>query len=204
MAAIVAACNGALQAYDGWGNMIYVAGEIREPGKNIPRSVIIGLFVCIAVYLLVTAAMMYILPVDTMAGSSLVASDATEVAFGTIGGGIIALLICLSVLGTTNGSVLTAPRMTFAMAHEGNFFQFPGRIHANTLWLHFAVMIIMVLSGSFYILADMYIFILWVFNLMIIYGLFIYGVKCLVHHDPIKYGATRIFPFLYYSSMRFI
>ncbi len=202
MAAIVAAINGALQAYDGWGNMIYVAGEIDKPGKNIPRSLILGLFICIAVYLLVTAAMMYILPVNIMAGSSLVASDAAEVAFGTIGGGIIAMLICLSVLGTTNGSVLTSPRITFSMAHEGNFFQFAGHVHpkfktpANALWLHFAVMIIMVLSGSFYILADMYIFILWVFNLMIIYGLFILRRKMPGVTRPYKVWGYPYIPIL--------
>ena len=114
-----------------------------------------------------------------MATATLVASDAAQVAFGTIGGGIIALLICLSVLGTTSSNVFTPPRMTFAMARDRLFFKMAGRIHpkfhtpGNALLVHLGMMVLMVLSGSFYILADMYIFIVWTFNLMLMAGLFI-------------------------------
>ena len=179
VAALFAAWNGALQAYDGCSNMVVVAGEIKNPGKNIPRSLLIGLFTCMVIYIAVTCAMMFILPVDVMAESSLVASDAARVAFGNIGGGVIALLICLTVLGTTNASVMSPPRMTFAMAREGKFFPFAGKVHpryntpGNALLLHLCWMVVLVFSGSFFILADMYIFILWLFNLLIISGLFI-------------------------------
>jgi len=179
IAAMVAATNGALQAYDGWGNLVYVSGEIKDPQRNIPKSLFIGLLACILIYILVTAAMMFMLPADQMAGSALVASDAAAKAFGTIGGGFIAFLICLSVLGTTNASVLTAPRMTYAMAHEKKFFAFAGKEHpkfntpGNALLLHLAWMVIMVFSGSFYILADMYIFVTWLFNLLLITGVFV-------------------------------
>ena len=177
--AIVAACNGALQAFDGCNNMLYVTGEIKNPGKNIPRSLFIGLSVCIVVYLLVNAAMIYVLPVDQMAKSSLVASDAARIAFGVIGGGLIAFLISFSVLGTTFSNVFTPPRMTFAMAQDNRFFKMAGVIHprfqtpGNALLVHLGVMILMVLSGSFFILAYMYIFIVWTFNLMMMIGLFI-------------------------------
>ncbi len=179
IAAIIAACNGALQAYDGWGNMVNVAGEIKSPQKNIPKSLFIGLISCIGIYLLVTLAMLYVLPVNEMAKSSLVASVAAEKVFGTIGGGVIAFLICLSVLGVTNASILAPPRMTFAMAQEGKFFAFAGKIHprfntpGNAMLLHLGWMVVMVFSGSFYILADMYIFVTWLFNLMLVAGVFI-------------------------------
>ncbi len=179
IAAIIAACNGALQAYDGWGNMVNVAGEIKNPQKNIPKSLFIGLISCIGIYLLVTLAMLYVLPVNEMAKSSLVASVAAEKVFGTIGGGVIAFLICLSVLGVTNASILAPPRMTFAMAQEGKFFAFARKIHprfntpGNAMLLHLGWMIVMVFSGSFYILADMYIFVTWLFNLMLVAGVFI-------------------------------
>lgn len=179
IAAIIAACNGALQAYDGWGNMVNVAGEIKNPQKNIPKSLFIGLISCIGIYLLVTLAMLYVLPVNEMAKSSLVASVAAEKVFGTIGGGVIAFLICLSVLGVTNASILAPPRLTFAMAQEGKFFTFAAKIHpkfntpGNAMLLHLGWMILMVFSGSFYILADMYIFVTWLFNLMLVAGVFI-------------------------------
>ncbi len=179
IAALVAACNGALQSYDGWANMITVAGEIKNPEKNIPRSLFIGVGICMLIYMAITAAMLYIMPVEQMASSSLVASDAAGIAFGSLGGSAIALLICLSVLGATNGNVLAAPRMTFAMAQEGNFFRVFGKVHkkyntpGNALWLHLFIMILFVFSGSFYTLTDMYIFVAWLFNLMMISGLFI-------------------------------
>lgn len=179
VAAMVAACNGALQAFDGYYVMLSIGGEIKKPGRNIPRSLIAGMSVCMVVYLLITAAMLYILPVGVMAKSSLVASDATQLVFGTIGGGIIAGLICVNVLGTSNGNIFSPPRMTFAMAEQGRFFRLAGIVNTkyqtpgNAIILHFIVMFIMVLSGSFTILADMYIFIVWLFNLMMVAGVFI-------------------------------
>jgi APA family basic amino acid/polyamine antiporter len=191
--ALVAACNGALQALDGANNMLYLTGEIKNPSKNIPKSLFIGLSVCVIIYLLINAAMIYVLPIDQMARSKLVASDAAKIAFGVIGGGLIAFLIAFSVLGTTHSNVFTPPRLTFAMAHDKLFFKTAGKIHprfntpGNALIIHLVVMILMVLSGSFYILADMYIFIVWAFNLMLMIGLFILRKKM-----PAKERAYRV------------
>ena len=179
IAAWVAACNGALQALDGCNNMLYMTGEIKNPGRTIPRALFLGLSASIGIYMLINMAMFYVLPVDTMAGSALVASDAAKVAFGLVGGGIIALLIAVSVTGSTQANVFTSPRMTFALARNGQFFAVAGRIHprfktpGNALLIHLFVMIFMTLSGSYIILTDMYIFIAWVFNLMMMFGLFI-------------------------------
>lgn len=202
MVAMVAACNGALQAYDGAYQIIYMAGEVKNPGKVLPRSLITGLFVCMIIYLAVTASMMYMMPVQDMATSSLVASDAAKIAFGTLGGGIIALLICLSVLGATNATVLSSPRITFAMANQGNFFKYAGKVHpafktpSNALLLHLFVMALMVVSGSFDILADMYIFIVWVFNLMLLYGVFILRKKMPNAERPYKVWGYPWMPIL--------
>lgn len=200
--AVIAACNGALQAYDGCNNLLNVTGEIKDPGKNIPRSLFIGLSVCIIVYLLVNAAMIYVLPVDQMAKSSLVASDAAQVAFGVIGGGLIAFLIAFSVLGTTSSNVFTPPRLTFAMAQDNLFFKTAGKIHprfntpGNALIIHLGLMILMVLSGSFFILADMYIFIVWTFNLMLMIGLFILRKKMPGKDRPYKVWGYPWIPVL--------
>ena len=178
-AAIVAACNGALQAYDGWYFSLNVGGEIKNPQKNLPLSLFLGLFICMIVYMLVTSAIIYMMPIGTMAKSELVASDAARIAFGTIGGGIIAGLIALNVIGTTNACVYTPPRITFAMAQEKRFFAWTGRIHrrfntpGNAMLLHLFWMIPLVLSGSFFILADMYIFVVFIFNLMLVTGIYI-------------------------------
>lgn len=192
MAALVAACNGALQAFDGYAIMLTIGGEIKSPGKNIPRSLIMGLLTCMIIYLLITAAILYVLPIGVMAKSSLVASDATQLVFGTIGGGIIAGLICLNVLGTTNGNVYTAPRMTYAMSEQNHFFKWTGVVHkkyhtpGNSFLLHFLWMLVLVLSGSFYVLADMYIFIVWLFNLMLVAGVLILRKKMPDAERPYK------------------
>lgn len=202
MTALVAACNGALQAFDGANNVVYMTGEVKNPGKNIPKSLFIGVSICIIVYLTINAAMIYVLPVDTMAGSSLVASDAAQKAFGVIGGGLIAFLISFSVLGTTFSNVFASPRMTFAMAQDNRFFKMAGRVHpnfqtpGNALLVHLGVMVVMVLSGSFYILADMYIFIVWAFNLMMMAGLFILRKKLPEKERPYKVWGYPWVPIL--------
>lgn len=200
--AMVAACNGALQAFDGINNLLNVTGEIKNPGINIPKSLFFGLSVCILVYTLINAAFIYVLPVDSMAASSLVASDAATAAFGVIGGGLIALLIAVSVLGTTSSNVFTPPRMTFAMAQNDHFFRMAGKVHpkfhtpGNALLVHLMMMIIMVFSGSFYILTDMYIFIVWVFNLMMMVGLFILRKKMPDKERPYKVWGYPWLPLL--------
>jgi APA family basic amino acid/polyamine antiporter len=190
--AFVAACNGALQALDGANNLLYVTGEIKNPGNTIPRSLFVGLLSCVIIYVVINSAMMYVLPVDKMAASSLVASDAAKVIFGSIGGGLIAILICFSVLGTTNSNVFTPPRMTFAMAHHSVFFKSAGKVHprfqtpANAILIHWIVMVALVMSGSFFILTDMYIFMVWVFNLMLMVGLYVLRKKMPEKHRPFK------------------
>ena len=200
--AFVAACNGALQAFDGCNNMLNLTGEIKDPGRNIPRSLLMGLSACIAIYLLINAAMIYVLPVEKMAGSSLVASDAATIAFGVVGGGLIAFLIAFSVLGTTASNVFSPPRMTFAMARNGQFFKMAGKVHprfqtpGNALLVHLGVMIVMVLSGSFFILADMYIFIVWAFNLMLMIGIFILRKKMPDKERPYRVWGYPWIPIL--------
>lgn len=177
--ALVAALNGSLQAYDGAQNMLYITGEIKDPGKNIPLSLIWGVLISMFVYILVNIGLMYVLGMDGIASSEMVASDAAMLSLGSIGAGMVAFFICISVLGTVSSGVLTAPRLTFAMSRDRHFFKTTGNLHpvfktpGNAILLHLAFMILFVLSGSFYMLMDMAIFITWTFNLFFIAGLFI-------------------------------
>jgi APA family basic amino acid/polyamine antiporter len=177
--AFVAALNGSLQAYDGAQNMLYITGEIKDPGRNIPLSLIWGILISMFVYLLVNIGLMFVLGMDGIASSQMVASDAAMLSLGSIGAGMVAFFICISVLGTVSSGVLTAPRLTFAMSADKHFFLSSGNLHpvfktpANAILLHLFVMILFVLSGSFYMLMDMAIFITWIFNLFFIAGLFI-------------------------------
>ncbi len=179
LTAFIAATTGALAAYDGWNVLGYVAGEIKEPQKNIPRGLIIGLGLCILLYVLTSAAYFYLLPVDEIKTSPLVASDALRRAVGVGAGGLVALLVMLSAAGATNGNILPCARITFAMAREGRFFPFSGRVHpkyhtpARDLWLQAGWTSLFVLLGSFDLLVDMFVFVSWIFYAFAAGGIFI-------------------------------
>jgi basic amino acid/polyamine antiporter, APA family len=177
--AIMAATSGAFSSYDGWYNINMVAGEIIDPQRNLSRSLFIGLGACIAIYLLVNLAYLYVLPVGVMAGSSMVAADAMEKALGVSGAGVVAGLIIVSAFGATQNNLLTNARIVFAMGEGRTFFSWTGKVHprwgtpGNSMILIGVWSMLFVLSGSFDVLADIFIFMSWVFYGLTAIGLFI-------------------------------
>ncbi len=120
---------GVLWAYDGWLETTYVGSEIRDPGRNLPRSIILSTVIVIAVYVLASVAYSYVLSPARMAGAKLVASDAAQVTMGAVGAGFVAAAILVSTLGANNGIILTAARIPYAMARGGLFFRSQGNVH---------------------------------------------------------------------------
>src|SRR6266568_368864 len=118
-----------LWAYDGWGDLSFVGGEVRDPERNLPRALVLGTGAIVVIYLLVNAAYLYLLPLDRVAQSPLVAADAAQLLVGRVGVGIIALVVMVSTFSTLLGSMLTAPRIFFAMADDGLFFRSVARVH---------------------------------------------------------------------------
>lgn len=118
-----------LWAYDGWIETTYVGSEIRDPGRALPRSIVLSTVIVVAFYVLASFAYAYVLPSSAMAASELVAADAARVTLGALGAGLVALAIIVSTLGANNGIVLTAARIPYAMARGGHFFQWAGRVH---------------------------------------------------------------------------
>jgi APA family basic amino acid/polyamine antiporter len=179
MLAIIAATSGAFWGYDGWNNITFVAGEIKNPQRNIPLSLLLGLSICITIYGFINLSYTYILPIDDIAHSSFVASDAATKVFGMVGGGLIAALVIISTFGTTNGNILATARVSFAMAQEKRFFAWAGKVHpqyqtpGNALVVHAIWTSLLVLSGSFDMLTDMLVFVSWLFYGFGAYGIFI-------------------------------
>lgn len=175
----MAALSGAFWAYDGWNNISFVAGEIKDPQKNIPLSLLLGLGFCILVYLLLNLAFVYLMPINVLAASSFVASDAATIAWGAIGGIGITLVVMLFVLGTTNANILATARVTFAMGSHNRLLSWAGKVQpryhtpGNALWLNAIWTIILIFSGSFDMLTDMLIFVTWFFYGMSALGVFI-------------------------------
>jgi basic amino acid/polyamine antiporter, APA family len=177
--AYMAALSGAFWAYDGWNNITFVAGEIEQPQKNIPRGLFTGLFTCVIIYALINLAYSYILPIGKMAASSFVASDAATAAWGAAGGSVIALLVILSTLGAASANVLATARTTYAMADQNKWFAAAGKIHpkfltpANAIVFNLVWSTLLIFTGSFDMLTDMLVFVTWFFYGMSTLGVFI-------------------------------
>jgi len=118
-----------LWAYDGWIEITYVGSEVRDPGRNLPRSIVISVFLVVGIYALTNVAYVYVLPLDRMAQSALVGSDAALVLIGPLGAALVAGAIIVSTLGANNGIVLTSARIPYAVSRAGLFFRWMGGVH---------------------------------------------------------------------------
>jgi amino acid transporter len=130
---------GALWAYNGFQDMLCVAGEVRAPGRVLPRALMAGTAVVVAVYLAANAAYLYVLPYDALRGSPLAASSAMVRVLGAAGAGVVAAMVMVSTFGALAGVGLTAPRIFYAMAGEGLLFAPLGRVHSRFGTPHVAV-----------------------------------------------------------------
>lgn len=203
LTAFIAATAGALAAYDGWNVLGYVAGEVRDPQRNIPRGLVLGLGACIVLYTLTSAAYFYLMPIDDIKGSSLVAADALRLAVGTGAAGLVALLVMLSTAGATHGNILPCARLTFAMARNGRFFPFCGQVHprfktpARDLWLLAGWAGVYVLLGSFDLLFEMFVFIAWIFYAFAAGGIFIVRRQIPAEARPFKMPGYPALPLVF-------
>jgi APA family basic amino acid/polyamine antiporter len=208
----VAATSGALAAYDGWNNLGFTGGEIKNPQKNIPRGLIWGLAICIILYFLTTQAYLYMMPIDEMKNSKLVATDALSKVMGTRGAVVIALLVIISATGATNGNILPTARISYAMAKDRLFFRYAGRVDKKhhtpygALWLHCFMSCIFILSGSFDMLADLFVFVSWLFYGFGAYGIFILRKKMPHAERPYKLKAYPFIPiiFILFAAFYFV
>jgi APA family basic amino acid/polyamine antiporter len=122
-----------LWAYDGWIEVTYVGGEVKDPERNVPRSIVLSTLIGAALYCLVTASFAYVLSPARMAASSLVASDAAQVTLGHAGAGLVAAAIMIATIGSNNGIVLTAARVPYAMARDGLLPRWLAGVHPRFL-----------------------------------------------------------------------
>lgn len=175
---IVIAMTGAFFAYDGWINVTFIAGEIKQPQRNIPRSLLLGVIVCIAIYVLVNQAYLYVLPIGKVIDSPLVAADAIAVAWGKEGGAVVAALIVICTFGAINGNTMATSRITYAMGKDKVFLPWTGKEHkryntpGNALLLHGIWTSAFIITGSFNMLADMFVFVTWIAYLFGAIGIF--------------------------------
>jgi APA family basic amino acid/polyamine antiporter len=169
MGALGLALVSVLWAYDGFGDLSFAGGEVKDPQKNLPRAIIIGTVALIAIYVLTNVAYLYVSPVETVQRSPLVAADTMLAIFGQVGVVLVSVFVMISSFSSLNGSMLASPRIFFAMADDGLFFEQIARIHPRYRTPHVAILLAavlgmaLVLSRSFEALTETFVVAIWPF-----------------------------------------
>src|SRR5438876_11586585 len=152
-----------LWVYDGWADVSFVGGEVRDPEKNLPSVLIYGTLIIIGLYLLANIAYLAVLPVEEIRHSKLVAADVAQKLVGAVGVAFVSLAVMISTFGTLNGSVMTGSRVLFATAADGLLFKPIARVDRRfqtpgvAIWLSATLGVIFVLAGTFEQLADTFV-----------------------------------------------
>jgi len=143
-----------LWAYDGWADLSYAGGEVKDPARNLPRALIGGTLAVIGIYLLANIAYLAVMPVDEIRRSPLVAADVAERVLGPAGVVFVGATVMLSTFGTLTGSLFTSPRIFFAMAEDRLFFQSVAKVHPRFHTPHIAIGINIVLAVVFVLIRN--------------------------------------------------
>jgi APA family basic amino acid/polyamine antiporter len=173
VAGFFAALVAALWAYDGWNDLNMVAGEIRDPQRNIPLSLIWGVATVGALYILVNAAVQYVLPATAVAASERPASDAVALVLGRAGASLVSVGMAVSMLVTLNGTIMSGARVPFATARDGYFFKAIAAVHPRFRTPSVAIIVqcglaivLLLLGGSFRQFFSLAIFAEWLFYMI--------------------------------------
>jgi amino acid transporter len=166
-------------AYDGWADLTFLGGEVREPTRTLPRALLGGTAAIVVIYLVVNAAYLFLLSVSDMGNRPLVAADAARAIFGGAGASVVAAMVMVSAFGALNGATMTGPRIFFAMAGDGLFFRPVAAVHARyrTPWVAIVLAALLgvgyVSVRSFEQLADSFILGIWPFYALTVGAVFV-------------------------------
>ena len=164
-----------LFAYDGWINVGAIAGEMKDPGKDLPKAIVGGLSLVMAVYVVINLAYLWVLPADQLAQYASPASAVATELFGPIGGKIITIGILISVFGCINGYLLTGPRIVYTLGQQKTIPVAFGKLNkngvpANATLLMAVLSALYALSGQFNLLSDLSMFAVWSFYVLTFIG----------------------------------
>lgn len=173
IAGFMAALVAALWAYDGWNDLNMVAGEVRDPERSIPIALIVGVAVVGLLYVLVNAAVQYVLPASVIASAPRPASEAIGLVLGPVGASVVSAAMAFSMLVTLNGTTMSGARVPFAVARDGYFFKALASVHPRFHTPSTAIIVQAVLSvllllagGNFRQLFSLAIFSEWLFYMI--------------------------------------
>lgn len=169
----------ALFAYDGWIAATLIAGEVRDPGRALPRALAWGTAAIVATYLAINAAYLFALPLADLASSRAVAVSAVTRVAGAGGAAAVAALVMLSTFGGLNAGLMTGPRVYFAMAEDGLFFRRVAAVHPRYRTPHVAVVLLVILTSlnawvrTFEQLAEAFVLLLYPFLALTVAAVFV-------------------------------
>ena len=188
-----------LWVYDGWADVSFVGGEVKDPERNLPRVLIYGTLIIIALYLLANLAYLAVLPVEQIRHSRLVGADVADKLVGAAGVAFVSFAVMISTFGTLNGSVMTGSRILFAMAADGLLFKPIATVHRRfqtpsvAIALEAALGVIFVLLGTFEQLADTFVTAIVPFYALAVAAIFVLRRKP-GYHPPFRVPGYPVVP----------
>ena len=199
---------GVLWAYHGWHHLSYVAGEVKDPSKVLPRSFFLGMVIIIFVYLIANAAYLRVLPLPVMAGPTYqrVAAKTMEILWGPRGAAFVSGLILCSMFGAINGNILGGARAYFAMARDRVMFSAVGKIHPRFETPHVALLIqgiwsiALAATGTYEQLYTYVIFTGWIFYAAAVLAVIVLRRKRPDLTRPYKVWAYPVLPLAFVAS----
>src|SRR5262249_21068099 len=168
-----------LMAYNGWSYVSFVAGEVKDPQRNLPRSLALGMTIVGALYVGANIAYLKVLPVPEIAVTERVGATLAQRTLGAGGATVVSITVLLSIIGAINGCILTAARIPFAQARDGLFFRRFGGVHPRFQTPAFAIVMqglwtgILVLSGSYETLFSYSMVAAWIFYTMSVTAVYV-------------------------------
>jgi amino acid transporter len=198
-----------LWAFDGWADLSFVAGEVKDPRRTLPRAIIIGTVAVIAIYLLANVAYLAVMPVEEIRHSRLVAADVAQRLIGAPGVIFVACTVMLSTFGTLNGTLLTAPRIFFAMADDGLFFRKVAAVHPKYATPYVSILlttglgVLFVLLRTFEQLADTFVTAIVPFYALAVASIFVLR-KRADYDPPFRAPLYPIVPALFILATLFL
>jgi APA family basic amino acid/polyamine antiporter len=204
LGAIAASMVGSIFSSDAWNNVTFIAGEIKNPKRNIGLSLFLGTLIVTVIYISANLMYLSVLPLNEIANAPAdrVAVAASNVIFGNIGTYVIAVMIMISTFGCNNGLILAGARVYYTMAKDGLFFKKAGTLNKHAvpawaLWAQCVVAGLLCLSGRYGDLLDMVSFIVVIFYILTIIGIFILRKKRPELERPYKAFGYPILPAIY-------
>jgi basic amino acid/polyamine antiporter, APA family len=195
--------------YDGWADVSFVAGEVENPRRNLPRALIIGTSAIIVLYMLANLGYLAVMPVEEIRTSKLVAADVAFKLLGQVGVALVATVVMISTFGGLNGSMFTGPRILFAMADDKLLFRSMAKVHPRFKTPYVSISVVAVLAavfvlvGTFEQLADAFVTAIVPFYALAVAS--VYRLRKRADYDPsFRVPGYPVVPMLFVISTLFL